>query len=233
MVSYTDCISPSLALLLIHTLLSLSARAAFHLPSSSLTFAQLKWSCLSYLPCFFKTPPSMPSFSSSPVLLYPPDNFPMFLSSPKLSFLLLPTCYFLSFTLICRCYLSPLVFLCPSFFSLLYPFLPRSFPFIVLCALLAQWQRRAHTHACTHTHTHTIVCVRLPLTHTLHVLAHSRRKGDHALFAGVNTLPEASAEGNESFHLWDIECAFMFYGVHAYCLWDSVYTCADGVGHFL
>lgn len=36
----------------------------------------------------------------------------------------------------------------------------------------------------------------------LHVEAGvSKGKTDHALFAGVNTLPEASASGNESFHL--------------------------------
>lgn len=55
----------------------------------------------------------------------------------------------------------------------------------------------------THTHTHTKdVCV---CSHTRSMCSHiagaSRRKGDHALFAGVNTSPEASAEGNESFHL--------------------------------
>lgn len=58
--------------------------------------------------------------------------------------------------------------------------------------------------------------------HTHPCATESKRKGDHALFAGVNTLPEASAVGNESFHLWDIECAFMDYSVHAYCLRASV-----------
>lgn len=50
------------------------------------------------------------------------------------------------------------------------------------------------------------------------------KQGAHALFAGVNTLPEALAGGNESFHLWDIECAFMYYSPLLYCLCDCVYA---------
>lgn len=63
--------------------------------------------------------------------------------------------------------------------------------------------------------------------HTHPCATESKRKGDHALFAGVNTLPEASAVGNESFHLWDIECAFMDYSVHLYCLRASVCSRAE------
>lgn len=72
---------------------------------------------------------------------------------------------------------------------------------------------------------------RRELEKQLHVFMHTdigkewkAKQGAHALFAGVNTLPEALAGGNESFHLWDIECAFMYYSPLLYCLCDCVYA---------
>lgn len=159
-------------------------------------------------------------FLSPPSSSTQAGDFLCFLSCPDLSLLFFPPCYFLH--------------------SLWSPRLPRScfpLPFIVFVfsTHVLPWSSPLYSSSCyvgakTQTSTvsraHTRI-LRYVCMHTHPCATESKRKGDHALFAEVNTLPEASAVGNESFHLWDIECAFMDYSVHAYCLRASVCSRAE------
>lgn len=176
-------------------------------------------------PALLKPPPALLTpHPLPPIFLYPHSVscVPVLSWTPFPSLLLSFCLLFPPFSLI-----SPVTSLlfsyalpCSLFTTHVSPWsLPLSLQFLAL--LLAQ-----RHNACTHTDTHTLtrVCVHTRSTCS-NIAREVERKADHALFAGVNTLPQASAEGNESFHLWDIECAFMESSVHGYCLWECVHVC--------